>query len=91
MNLYAEMTDKELASCLIDSYRKGEIPHDYAVVEAACRLATTATRRPEPSRLEIAAMMAQGMLACTNRGVDTIANRSLKFADALLAAAKGGE
>ena len=52
------------------------------------------TTRPEPSRLEIAAMMLQGLLADPDgQFVDYnhVAKEALAQADALLAAAKGGE
>jgi len=44
--------------------------------------------RPEPSRLEIAAMAMQGFIANGTWGL-TIADRSVDYADALIAAAKG--
>jgi len=45
------------------------------------------TVRPEPSRLEIAAMAMQGFIASSTWGI-TIADRSVDYADALIAAAR---
>jgi chromosome segregation ATPase len=46
----------------------------------------TFTHRPEPSRLEIAAMAMQGMLASGDMIID-IPNTACKYADSLIAAA----
>jgi len=45
------------------------------------------TTRPEPSRLEIAAMIMQGFVASSTFGI-TIADRSLEYSDRLIAVAK---
>lgn len=45
------------------------------------------TVRPEPSRLEIAALAMQGMLACSGYDVTRLASGALHYTDALIAAA----
>jgi hypothetical protein len=76
-------------------------PHDYGILkeEAAFlrkeRNAATVnqqlTVRPEPSRLEIAAMAMQGMLAASSYDTLRLSKSAFECADALIAAAKEGK
>lgn len=110
------MTNQQLGQHLIDYYpynKSGVL--NKVIIEAAERLVNTPATRPEPSRLEIAAMMMESILSSGDLGgVDLTAAQcadvlgvekyynskhypqlcalyAVKFADALLAAAKGGE
>jgi hypothetical protein len=63
--------------------------HD-ARLENSGQAALLERKRPEPSRLEIAAMAMQGFLASSGWQMDVPA-LSLKLTDALIAAAKEGK
>jgi hypothetical protein len=55
------------------------------------QLANAPQVRPEPSRLEIAAMAMQGKLADGGYEAPRLASAALRYADALIAAAKGAK
>jgi hypothetical protein len=81
-------TDRDLMILVGRRYaRVVEKERDEARAEVE-RLKADKQTRPEPSRLEIAAMVMQGFIADGNWNI-IIAARSLEYADALIAAAKG--
>jgi len=94
LNLEVERLSKT-ASKKIESLEKDlaqsiSALHD-ARLENSGQAALLERKRPEPSRLEIAAMAMQGMLAASGYEVSRLASGALHYTDALIAAAKEGK
>ena len=81
---------KERDNALAEAEQLKQALHD-ARLENSGQAALLERKRQEPSRLEIAAMAMQGMLAASGYEVSRLASGALHYTDALIAAAKEGK